>query len=233
MYEASQQSSEGWEDVPSVRNAFQPIQGQSRWGQKAVLVLAGIRLGLDGVNPIYYESLKVRQVCCTFSATLSGVPDAIFPHLQSLFTFPQSVGIAGGRPSSSYYFVGTQANSLFYLDPHFTRPAVPLRLPGTGGEDSEQSRTADALLSAFDPSELATLHCRKVKRMQISGMDPSMLLGFMCKDEDWLDLVQRVDEVSFKPLYRGGEEAGMTCIPRRRSPHTASSQDFLHPRRAS
>ena len=53
----------------------------------------------------------------------------IFFCLQTLFTFPQSVGIAGGRPSSSYYFVGSQGDSLFYLDPHHTRPAVPLRPP--------------------------------------------------------------------------------------------------------
>lgn len=46
-----------------------------------------------------------------------------------LYTFPQSVGIAGGRPASSYYFVGSQADSLFYLDPHHARPAVPLRPP--------------------------------------------------------------------------------------------------------
>lgn len=31
-----------------------------RWGGRAVLVLVGIRLGIDGVNPIYYESVKVR-----------------------------------------------------------------------------------------------------------------------------------------------------------------------------
>lgn len=54
-----------------------------------------------------------------------------------LYTFPQSVGIAGGRPSSSYYFVGSQTDNLFYLDPHHARPAVPLRPPpntnvGTG-----------------------------------------------------------------------------------------------------
>jgi cysteine protease ATG4 len=30
------------------------------WGERAVLVLVGIRLGLDGVNPIYYETIKVR-----------------------------------------------------------------------------------------------------------------------------------------------------------------------------
>jgi Peptidase family C54 len=48
--------------------------------------------------------------------------------IQTLYTFPQSVGIASGRPSS-YYFVGSQADSLFYLDPHHARPAVPLRPP--------------------------------------------------------------------------------------------------------
>ena len=37
------------------------------------------------------------------------------------------MGIAGGRPSSSYYFVGSQADNLFYLDPHHARPAIPLR----------------------------------------------------------------------------------------------------------
>ncbi|TFK64478.1 hypothetical protein BDN72DRAFT_901537 [Pluteus cervinus] len=77
--------------------------GKSFWGHKPVLLLLGIRLGLDGVNPIYYSTIK------------------------TIYTFPQSVGIAGGRPSSSYYFVGSQADNLFYLDPHHARPSVPLR----------------------------------------------------------------------------------------------------------
>jgi len=33
------------------------------------------------------------------------------------YTRSQSIGIAGGRPSSSYYFVGSQADNLSYLDP--------------------------------------------------------------------------------------------------------------------
>ncbi|KAJ7865221.1 hypothetical protein B0H13DRAFT_1637209, partial [Mycena leptocephala] len=70
---------------------------------RPVLPLLGIRLGLDGVNPIYYETIKL------------------------LYTFPQSVGIAGPRPSSSYYFVGVQGDGPFYLDPHNSCPAVPLR----------------------------------------------------------------------------------------------------------
>lgn len=29
------------------------------WGDRAVLVLIGHRLGIDGVNPVYYDTLKV------------------------------------------------------------------------------------------------------------------------------------------------------------------------------
>ena len=55
-----------------------------------------------------------------------------------MYTFPQSVGIAGGRPSSSYYFVGSQADNLFYLDPHNARPAIPLRpIPSDAGVDTD------------------------------------------------------------------------------------------------
>lgn len=35
---------------------------RSSWGSQAVLVLIGIRLGIDGVNPIYYEPIKVSAV---------------------------------------------------------------------------------------------------------------------------------------------------------------------------
>ncbi|KAJ7718815.1 hypothetical protein B0H16DRAFT_1608276, partial [Mycena metata] len=73
-----------------------------RWGDRPVLLLLGIKLGIEGVNPVYYETIKL------------------------LYTFPQSVGIAGGRPSSSYYFVGAQGDGLFYLDPHHSHPSVPL-----------------------------------------------------------------------------------------------------------
>ncbi len=32
---------------------------QQQWGDRPVLVLIGLRLGIDGVNPIYYETIKV------------------------------------------------------------------------------------------------------------------------------------------------------------------------------
>ncbi|KAL4074355.1 peptidase family C54-domain-containing protein [Scleroderma yunnanense] len=259
---------------------------RSSWGGRAVLVLVGIRLGLDGVNPIYYGAVK------------------------ALFTFPQSIGIAGGRPSSSYYFMGSQADNLFYLDPHHARPAVPLRpappasahdypmvhsrettpdnaserpinqrspgtqsshhhraptspssvrtgsstfsyhaplspsplqhqistsssvsglssisassqpasrwqsasLPTSPGltasdldprdlntEEEDLDLTAAHYVTQYSAAELRTFHCDRVRKMPLSGLDPSMLLGFLCKDEsDWIDLRSRVNELNHK-----------------------------------
>ncbi|KAJ7714766.1 peptidase family C54-domain-containing protein [Mycena maculata] len=250
------------------------------WGDRPVLLLLGIRLGLDGVNPVYYETIKM------------------------LYTFPQSVGIAGGRPSSSYYFVGVQGDGLFYLDPHHSRPAVPLRPfvpssthPTSTHEDArhatngaahdtrrslspeayarggslspdygyaragsmspdsharagsmspdfahahahahaQEPMTEDelygsprALLAvndhahthdpddagttpaggplspaeaahfarAYSVAELRTFHCERVRKMPLSGLDPSMLLGFVCRDEaEWVDLRRRIAEL--------------------------------------
>ncbi|KAF8147361.1 hypothetical protein K438DRAFT_2027802 [Mycena galopus ATCC 62051] len=73
-------------------------------GDHPVLLLLGIRLGLDGVNPI----LRYAQGAL---------------HLPPV-----------RRPSSSYYFVGVQGHGLFYLDLYYKRPAVPLRLVTHGEE---------------------------------------------------------------------------------------------------
>ncbi|KAH0826422.1 cysteine protease required for autophagy [Lanmaoa asiatica] len=260
---------------------------RSSWGGQAVLVLIGIRLGIDGVNPIYYEPIK------------------------ALYTFPQSVGIAGGRPSSSYYFMGSQADNLFYLDPHHARPAVPLRpappssihdyptvrsrestpdnasdrraatrSPGSqstsshhhraptspssvktgsstfsyhaplspsplqyqlsttssvssssmssqhpsrwqnasmpaspsphlnssdlnprelGVEEEDLDVVAEHYVTQYNAMELRTFHCDRIRKMPLSGLDPSMLLGFLCKEEkDWIDLRRRINELNAK-----------------------------------
>jgi hypothetical protein len=41
------------------------------------------------------------------------------PQLCQVLTFPQSVGIVGGRPGASLFFMGVQGDSsVLYLDPH-------------------------------------------------------------------------------------------------------------------
>ena len=99
----------------------------SRCGGRAVVVLIGIWLGIDGVNPIYEE--KRQQRCVILLTIHMRSVDVNTMNMQVLYTLPQSVGIAGGRPSSSYYLVGSHADNLFYLDPHHTRATVPLQPP--------------------------------------------------------------------------------------------------------
>ena len=36
------------------------------WGDRPVLLLLGIRLGIDGVNPIYYDTIKVKKIVIFF-----------------------------------------------------------------------------------------------------------------------------------------------------------------------
>jgi cysteine protease ATG4 len=51
-------------------------------------------------------------------------------------------------------------------------------------------------VTAYSSTELRTFHCDRVRKMPLSGLDPSMLIGFLCKNEaDWIDLRQRVTEV--------------------------------------
>ena len=54
---ASRLPSDGWTDEKKKQNT--KAGKTTAWGSKAVLVLIGVRLGLDGVNPIYHESIKV------------------------------------------------------------------------------------------------------------------------------------------------------------------------------
>lgn len=121
---------------------------------RPTLILLGTRLGIDNVTPVYWDALT------------------------AVLQYPQSVGIAGGRPSASHYFVGVQGSHLFYLDPHHTRPALPYR----------------PTHELYTEEERDTYHTRRLRRIHIKDMDPSMLLGFLIKDEDdWKDWKKRIE----------------------------------------
>ncbi|KAK6855465.1 hypothetical protein PG995_008997 [Apiospora arundinis] len=125
------------------------------------VVLVGTRLGIDKITPVYWEALVAS------------------------LQMPQSIGIAGGRPSSSHYFIGVQGFYFFYLDPHFTRPALPYH------EDA----------SDYTREEVDTCHTRKLRRLHIKEMDPSMLIGFLIQnEEDWIDWRRSVKHVQGKSI---------------------------------
>jgi len=75
---------------------------------------------------------------------------------------PQSLGIIGGKPHSSFYFVGYQDEFVFYLDPHFVQEAVLFN-----SED-------------FSPE---TYQCTQPQKMLFSEIDPCLAIGFLCQDE--------------------------------------------------
>ena len=90
-----------------------------------------------------------------------------------------------GRPSSSHYFIGVQGDHFFYMDPHQTRPALPLH-----GDIAE-----------YTQDEIDSCHTRRLRRLSINAMDPSMLIAFLIEDErDWRSWRGAVSEVKGKPV---------------------------------
>ncbi|KAG0007891.1 Cysteine protease atg4b, partial [Entomortierella chlamydospora] len=104
---------------------------------------------------------------------LEKLTEKYIPNLKQLFRMPQFMGIAGGRPGRSLYFVACQGEELYYYDPHFVKPRV----------------TMDELDCCPAPS----FHCPVVRSMDILELDPSMLLGFLIQSpEELLDLRKRL-----------------------------------------
>lgn len=109
-----------------------------------LLLLFPVKLGVDKINSIYWNDL--------FSIVASAY----------------SVGIAGGKPSSSLYFFGHQNEHLFYLDPH---------------------KTQNSSLISDNLTFYKSCHGHKFSRIHISETDPSMLIGILIQGtqqwDDW------------------------------------------------
>lgn len=90
---------EGTEQLPPWQQPTGPISGERRtW--KSLILLVPLRLGGIHFNPIYGQSLK------------------------GLLTLESCLGIIGGRPKHSLYFMGFQEDKLIFLDPHYCQENV-------------------------------------------------------------------------------------------------------------
>uniref|UniRef100_M4BGZ8 Cysteine protease n=1 Tax=Hyaloperonospora arabidopsidis (strain Emoy2) TaxID=559515 RepID=M4BGZ8_HYAAE len=161
-----------------------PAVDECREWSTALLILIPLRLGLDQLNERYV------------------------PALEKTFTFPQSVGIIGGKRGHSVYFVGTQQNQLHLLDPHDVHPAPELN-------------------AAFPTAtHLRTVHSSRPLVMDVNSIDPSLALGFLCENRaDYIDFERRV-----RILHDEVKASGDMCpfsVANCRPDYTGSGGDLL------
>ena len=101
------------------------------------------------------------------------------PSLTAMFKLPQSIGMIGGKPHSSLYFVAAQGDSLHYLDPHCV-------------QDTTSTMYDDYPLDSWVLPNLRCIKCQDI--------DPSLALGFLILSKyDFCNFKKTVKKI-FKTL---------------------------------
>lgn len=108
--------------------------GGQEWN-KSVIIMIPVRLGVETI------------------------PDSYHNVITTLFQYPQSLGMAGGKPKSSLYFVGVQGDSLFYLDPHVVFNKIDMTTIPFDTSSYNPQQINNIKISQIDPSFAATFYC--------------------------------------------------------------------------
>jgi len=108
------------------------------------------------------------------------------PHIQNLFRSKCCMGIIGGKPRESVYFIGYQDHHIIYLDPHFVQPYVQF--------DAERISNKD----------YQTYQCKVPLKMPMVDIDPSIAIGFFFSSRHDFDVFaqeQSLFAASHTPIF--------------------------------
>ncbi|EPB66817.1 peptidase family C54 [Ancylostoma ceylanicum] len=75
---------------------------ESRAWAKRLLLFVPLRLGTSSVNPVYHD------------------------HIRHMLSLESCLGILGGKPDHSLYFIGYYGRNVIYLDPHVAHEYIPM-----------------------------------------------------------------------------------------------------------
>lgn len=165
---------------------------------RSLMILVPLRLGVENLNKTY------------------------IPFLKNILQLRQCIGIVGGKPKQSLYFAGYQGkindfnhfsffdvilkdDDLIYLDPHIVR-------------------------TSFRPEDKFSddqFHCAIPLKMSFLNMDPSLVLGFYCRDEkEFLYLCEFLKGLSTTPVITIEEKTPSEATKESKESEGSEVDDF-------
>lgn len=138
-----------------------------------LLLLVPLRLGLEKFNEDYIKTIAWS------------------------FCIPQSVGILGGRPRGARWFYGAYADGskVLGLDPHTVQDA-PARVATDTPDSIPFGKSLDTEVDLSN-EYLESVHTAYPEVFQLNHMDPSIAMGFYCRDKsEFLELQQHIRQLN-------------------------------------
>ncbi|CAB3406404.1 unnamed protein product [Caenorhabditis bovis] len=151
------------------------------WSKHLILVVVA-RLGASEINPVYVS------------------------HLKYIFSMERSLGVTGGKPNRSCWFIGCYDDHVIYLDPHVAHEYAPIDVDGpvVDGETSGGNKRAK------NPEK--SYHCQLLSKMHFLDMDPSCAICFSFETREQFDRDMKEMNLHQYIDIDQGEEDGMKRV---------------------
>ena len=153
-----------------------------------VIILVSVRLGGEELNQIYTPSLK------------------------RFLAMENCIGLIGGKPKHSLYFIGYQGDKVIYLDPHLAQPTVVISNSAASSKLTSSNHSSlmgqsfeDASIVDVRSFDNSSFHCTSPSKTSFTKLDPSLAIGFYCRTlaslNELCDLIQDMSKTEMYPIF--------------------------------